>query len=171
MSPPIQKPHRSNQSVGTPAVFTRAVLNRLNEHDFRIDLAADLTNRVTHEFISEEEDSLSADWEFNGWCWLNPPYSDITPWVKKAWESTYQFGTKTCVLVPASTGSNWWRDWVEGKAYITYLNGRITFTGHTAPYPKDLALLLYAPFLQGGSTTWTWRHGIAMSTKKGEYHD
>lgn len=154
---PTQRPGRSVQTVATPAEFTRAVLNRLRQDDFKIDLAASLENRVTEEFISEEEDSFSVDWlERRGWCWLNPPFSNIRPWVTKAWASRCQFGTQIVVLVPAAVGANWWRDWVDGKAYITYLNGRITFVGHKHGYPKDCALLLYAPFLEGGSCTWKW---------------
>ena len=81
---------------------------------------------------------------------------NISPWAEKAWTEA-QNGAHVAMLVPASTGSNWWRTHVDGKAYITFLNGRVTFVGHSSPYPKDLALLLYAPFLSGGSTVWRWR--------------
>jgi hypothetical protein len=55
-------------------------------------------------------------------------------------------------------GSNWWRDNVDGKADVLFLNGRITFVGHNAPYPKDCAILLYAPFLNGNYSVWSWNN-------------
>lgn len=155
---PVQKPGKSEQVVATPVEFTRAILNRLREYDFECDLAADDDNKVTSIFYDEKIDALTQPWDLgDGWNWLNPPYADIEPWVKRAWEQATQTGAKTVVLVPASTGSNWWRDWVYGKAYITYLNGRITFQGHSGPYPKDLVILLYAPYLNGGSCVWRWK--------------
>lgn len=153
---PPQKPGKSEQSVATPPEFIRAAKRRLGIDEFAIDLAADDNNRITHTYYGEDTDSLKQSWLWDGWCWLNPPYTDIKPWVEKAWNES-RYGAHIAVLVPAAVGSNWWRNHVEGKAYITYLNGRITFVGHTTSYPKDLALLLYAPFLEGGHTTWRWK--------------
>lgn len=155
--PPAQTPWKSEQVVATPADFLRKVRNRLGIDDFVFDLAASDDNTVTEKgWYTEEVNALTKSWHYDGWCWLNPPYNDITPWVKKAKEEAYE-GAQIAMLVPSSTGSNWWREHVEGSAYITFLNGRITFVGHTKPYPKDLSLLLYAPFLEGGSTIWRWR--------------
>lgn len=158
---PAQKPGLSEQVVRTPWQFIEAVEKRLAIDSFDIDLAGDAENSVVNEpdnVITEEMNSLAPEvsWKAEGWSWLNPPYSNIEPWVKKA---TFQSlsGAKIAMLVPASVGANWWRQWVNQFAYVTYLNGRITFVGHTAPYPKDLALLLYAPFLEGGSCNWRWR--------------
>lgn len=158
---PEQKPGRSEQVVATPPDFLEAVKTRLGISEFAMDLAADENNTVSVNWIGEEEDSLSeevkwTDPDVEGWCWLNPPYSHIEPWVEKAWVQS-QEGAKLAVLIPASVGANWWRDWVRGKAYVTYLNNRIKFVGHKDLYPKDLALLLYAPFLEGGSCMWRWR--------------
>jgi hypothetical protein len=33
---------------------------------------------------------------------------------------------------------------------------RLTFVGHTDPYPKDLALLLYGPSVSPGYEMWMW---------------
>lgn len=154
---PAQKPGKSEQSVATPLGFLSKVRDRLVIDEWRRDLAACPENTVAEDYFTEEQDSLKQVWsDTAGWQWLNPPYSDIAPWTAKA-VSESQKGAHIAVLVPASTGSNWWRQHVEGKAYITFLNGRITFVGHDKPYPKDLALLLYTPFLQGGSCIWRWK--------------
>jgi hypothetical protein len=92
---------------------------------------------------------------FDGWNWLNPPFSDLRTWVQKALEESRQ-GAHTAMLVPAGVGANWWRDWVHTKARVLLLNGRITFVGHNQPYPKDCALLLYEPNVIPAYETWTW---------------
>lgn len=157
---PQQKPGHSEQSVRTPKEFLDALKKRLFISEFEIDLAADKDNTVAPFYYDEEKNSLIQPWlledDQDGWSFCNPPYSDIAPWVKKAYEESAN-GAKIAVLIPSSTGSNWWAQWVNNKAYITYLNGRITFVGHSSPYPKDLAVLLYAPYLAGGSCVWRWK--------------
>lgn len=166
MTMPKQKPGRSEQVVCTPPEFLQAVRKRLHIEDFDWDLAADEANSVVHTIgawkrhYNENDDSLVQSWQQGrGWNWCNPPYADIEPWVRKAWIEADK-GAQTAMLVPASVGSNWWRDHVSTRAYINHLNGRLTFVGHKSPYPKDLALLLYTPWGFWGTETWNWRADI-----------
>jgi phage N-6-adenine-methyltransferase len=155
---PQQKPGKSNQSVQTPYDFMQAVHSLLGT-TFAVDLAATKENAQAPTFITEEENSLTKDWDTLSpcrWLWLNPPYTHIEPWVAKcAGESAC--GAYIAALVPASVGANWWVNHVAGIAQVYFLNGRITFVGHKTPYPKDLALLLYRPGVTGGYSTWDWR--------------
>jgi len=144
---PTQRPGRSKQNYGTPNDFLAACYRKLDIDGFDVDLAADRTNYVAPRWVSEKQNSLSLDWYALmvgalDWLWLNPPYAHIAPWVQKAWQESQQ-GARIAVLIPASTGSNYWRDYVHHKAHVLLLNGRITFVGQTNPYPKDCALLLY----------------------------
>lgn len=157
---PKQKPHRSKQDYGTPPEFLAALRNMLGIDGFDWDLAASPENTVSHLYYTEEQNSLHQTWTSNGgWDWLNPPFADIAPWVTKAFESTTQLGTKIAMLVPASTGSNWWHDWVHNTAYVLFVRPRLTFVGCKDPYPKDLALLLYQPLTlhSGGYGCWNWK--------------
>ena len=169
MSMPLQKPGKSRQDYGTPPELLRALKIRLSIDDFSIDLAASAENAVTVPYYTEEDNSLIQPWgQWGwGWAWCNPPFSDIEPWVMKAiaasapgWnaDGTVLQAAKVAMLVPASVGSNWWRECVDGRAHVLFLNGRLTFVGETAPYPKDCAILLYTPFVQGGYEVWNWRH-------------
>ncbi|MCA1841478.1 MAG: phage N-6-adenine-methyltransferase [Actinobacteria bacterium] len=153
---PKQKPGRSVQSVQTPPDFMDAMKRHLGIRQFAIDLAASHDNSQAGLCFTEEDNSLIQEWPKVGWCWLNPPYADIRPWVEKASYAAME-GTKIAMLVPASVGSNWWDTFVHDIAYVSCLSPRLTFVGHKNPYPKDLALLLYAPFLRGGYTTWRWK--------------
>lgn len=159
MSPmPAQKPGKSEQAVGTPPRFLAAVRTRLGIEDFAVDLAASHDNYICEPYLTEEVNSLVQDWAAwtsGGWGWLNPPFADIYPWAEKCVMEASR-GAKVALLVPAATGASWWIDQVRGTGYVTYLQGRITFLGHEIGYPKDLAVVLYAPYLHGGSCTWRW---------------
>ena len=151
---PKQKPGRSKQDYQTPPVFLEALRERIGCSDFQCDVACTPENCVGRNRL---EDGLRDDWSPLGWNFCNPPYERIMPWVQKAWMETRDRGCKSAVLVPASVGANWWLNWVHGKAYVLFLNGRLTFVGETAPYPKDCAVLLYTPFTLGGYVIWSWQ--------------
>jgi phage N-6-adenine-methyltransferase len=155
---PQQKPGKSNQSVQTPYDFMSAVHGLIGT-TFAFDLAADNENAQAPHHFTEAQDALTKEWwnlSKGRWLWLNPPYSNIEPWVAKAVHESDR-GANIAVLVPAATGTIWWTLYVAGWAQVYLLKGRITFVGHKTPYPKDLALLLYRPGVTGGYSTWDWR--------------
>lgn len=155
---PTQKPGKSKQDYQTPENFLNAAKELLGIDNFFWDLAADSTNTVCPQghFFTKEDDALTLGWFTEGWNWLNPPFADITPWVRKA-HFERNSGVKTAVLVPASVGSKWWTNWVAGTAHGLFLDGRIKFIGCPDVYPKDLALLLYSPYITGGYSTFHWQ--------------
>ncbi len=156
MTMPKQKPGRSKQDYGTPEEFLLAATSKLGIKTWARDLAASDENAVTFPYFTEEQNSLVQCWsDMTAWQWLNPPYSDIRRWVQKAYGASLE-GAQIAVLIPASVGANWWRDWVHEKAHVLCLNGRIKFVGATGLYPKDCALLLYSKRLTPGYHIWTW---------------
>jgi len=138
---PKQKPGQSKQNYATPEEFLIAVKRLLGISAFVWDLAADASNACAARYYTKQENALERSWVFDGWCWLNPEFGDIDPWVERAWMES-RCGAHIAVLIPGSMGANWWRDWVVDKCQVIPLNGRITFVGETDPYPKDCALLL-----------------------------
>ena len=165
MPMPAQKPGRSKQDYQTPPEFLQAVKQRLHIRDFALDVAASDSNHVAPLYYTEESNGLEMSWTLaGGWIWCNPPYAHIAPWVNKAAHEAAN-GAQIAMLVPASVGANWWASYVEGYAYQCYLNGRLTFVGETAPYPKDCALLLYHPWGFTGHEIWYWRNNIDAKTE------
>jgi phage N-6-adenine-methyltransferase len=154
---PPQKPGRSKQDYGTPPKFLQAVMNRLGITDFTWDLAASDENTVTENgWFTEADNALTQEWpRLPGWLWLNPPFADIYPWAQKAYESSL-LGCRVAMLVPLSI-AEWWTDYVDNKAYVLMLHGRITFVGEDKPYPKDCALVLYGPEGYKGYEAWSWK--------------
>lgn len=175
MAMPAQKPGLSEQAVGTPRVFLDAVEMRFGP--ITIDLAANADNSVCAFWLgpgsSLAEDSLALDWSGLGWggsglYWLNPPYEDIAPWARKA-AIEGALGATIAMLVPASIGSNWFRHDVYGQALVIPLSPRLKFVGHTKPYPKDLMLCIYGPWIWPGfAAPWRWNEMSQLCRRCGK---
>lgn len=140
-------PQQVGKRGANPAVDDRAtspeVFGPLEERfRFSIDVAASAANSKCERFYSIEEDGLSKDWTGER-VWCNPPYSDIRPWVEKAWRewghdpaTGRQKGAELIVmLLPANrTEQRWWQETVElqrrwpwMRFSIEFLPGRLRF--------------------------------------------
>lgn len=110
-----------------PALF--ACLNA--EFCFQLDAAAAAHNALCRKFITAEQNTLETPWadylSIPGYVWLNPPYSDITPFVKKASaESANQIGT--VMLVPADTSVGWFKEAIQTASEVRFITaGRLAF--------------------------------------------
>lgn len=154
---PAQKPGTSRQDFATPDLFIAAVKRKLGIEEFKVDLAASADNAKASLYYSEQDASLSQNWRewgVEGWCWLNPPFSRIEFWVRKC--SRVSDTIHIALLVPASVGSNWFADYVDGNARVFFLKPRLSFDGK-GPYPKDCILCLYGPGVVPGYEVWDWR--------------
>lgn len=120
----------------------------------QFDLAASVENAKAKNFFSLEQNSLAQPWhKIPGLLWLNPPFANIEPWAKKCFEESI-LGAQIAFLTPASVGSNWFARWVFDKAWVHFLNGRISFDG-VDPYPKDCILSFFGEPVQRFEV-WRW---------------
>ncbi len=176
MSTPAQKPGTSKQDYATPREFLSVVKLELDIQDFDIDLAASAENAVTARYYDEAQNSLVQPWKVgDGWNWLNPPFARIEPWVQRAYVQACHYNAKTAVLIPASVGANWWKDYVHQSARVLFLNGRLAFMPDkpTWLYPKDCALVLYdyhyatTPHdeITDYYDVWSWREDLPLVEK------
>lgn len=145
----------SKQDYATPPDFIAAVTRRFGRLSF--DLAASAENtKVPGHFFTEKQDSLRQPWRvIGGLLWLNPPFGNITPWARKCREEA-DLGARIAFLVPASVGSNWYRDNIHDRQRVIFLNGRICFDGKNG-FPKDCMLVLFGD--KPGFEVWTWAAG------------
>lgn len=150
---PVQKPGRSYQCYGTPPAFLDAIVRKFGV--IRTDLAASAENAVAPDYFDEQRDSLQQDWaSLRGVAFCNPPFADIEPWAKKLIETRNRRGL-TLLLVPASTGADWFQRHLVPNTYVLDLAPRLSFDGK-APYPKDLVLAC-AGFGMVGRACWRWK--------------
>lgn len=163
---PRQKPGRSRQCYVTPLEFIRAVEARFGFLDF--DLAATDKNAKANAYFTKRHNALKQPWicrerlRIPDWrYWLNPPYGHLSPWFRKCVDEQRRLTTGSfIVLVPASVGSDWFRQYVWNQASVYFLDGRICFIPNE-PYPKDLMICLYRNVRRKVSINiWEWQKNI-----------
>jgi phage N-6-adenine-methyltransferase len=108
------------------------------EFGFTLDACATAESAKCERYFAKAEDSLSQSW-LGERCWVNPPYSDIQPWVRKAWSAEADL---VVMLVPAWTDRDWWAEFVE-----PYRDGRHRRAGNPR-YPSAVQTL-ETRFLRG----------------------
>lgn len=134
-----------------PALF--ASLNA--EFCFQLDAAAAPHNALCRKFITAEQNTLETPWSdylsIPGYVWLNPPYSNITPFVKKAAaESDNQIGT--VMLVPADTSVGWFKEAIQTASEVRFITaGRLAFINPVTGKPvsgnnKGSMLIIWRPY-------------------------
>ncbi|MBG2701187.1 phage N-6-adenine-methyltransferase [Klebsiella michiganensis] len=120
-----------------------------------LDAAASADNALCNRYITEEQNTLEKPWtdylSIPGYVWLNPPYSDITPFVQKAAdESKNQIGT--VMLVPADTSVGWFREAIETASEVRFIvGGRLAFINPVSGKPvsgnnKGSMLIIWHPY-------------------------
>lgn len=115
----------------TPPWLFRA-FNKFYDH--RLDVACLPESALCREFITPEIDALSPNVSWANRCplndrglkraWCNPPYSNIKPWVDKAYHEA-EHGLTTSLLLPADATCSWWP--------VSKTFDLITITGSTNP--------------------------------------
>jgi len=84
-------------------------------------------------------DGLERSWEDP--CYVNPPYSNPRPWVKKAIEESRR-GVRVAMLLKHDSSTEWWRMLHEAGAYFMAVIGRLHFNDAAAAnFPSVLVIL------------------------------
>lgn len=125
---------------------------------FTVDVAASAENTKCVRFYDREADGLAQSWAGET-VWCNPPYSEIGPWVRKAWDE--HVDARVVMLLPATrTEQSWWQRMVEpfrdrpgSPLESRFLPGRIHFLrpGQSAVHRGERP-----PF---GCVLLVWDHG------------
>jgi len=112
---------KGNQNAKTPLTLFFSIQELFNIK-FKYDLAASVENALCPDFITEEQDSLSIDWPTGVWCWLNPPFWNLTRWIRKCDEQAAR-GVKIVSIWPLSSDLNTTPAWKNSCVYA--LHGRV----------------------------------------------
>lgn len=92
--------------------------------DYDIDAAESKENAVCEKFYSKETNCLKRWWGSNKHIWLNPPYSNITPFVKKAIEQM-EHNNQIDILLPCDTSTGWFYEAQQRAAEIIWITGEV----------------------------------------------
>lgn len=130
----------TNDEFGTPwQVYQRGV--KLAGFTPYLDVCTNLFNKKCDSFYTISDDALTKQWTKD--FYMNAPYSKVKQFLKYAWEQHHTHHVNALILVYAKTDTRWWHEYVQGKAEVHFIQGRIKFndyygkpTPHPAPYPS-----------------------------------
>jgi transcriptional regulator with XRE-family HTH domain len=112
----------------TPPEFMANIYAAFGEID--LDPCANLLSPVIARrkiLLSEGGDGLVDDWS-GGIAFVNPPFSELLTWLRRAHGQWLAGNVATVVcLVPVRTDSAWFHDTLSGDADIYLLQGRVRF--------------------------------------------
>ena len=119
--------------------YTPRSLFDLLDIEFDLDPAScppELSAVPARRIYTIEDDGLSLPWK--GRVWLNPPYSDVTPWVNRFLDHGHGIA-----LLPVSRGALWMRRLWGGVDAVAQWDGLFNRADGTK-YSIPFALLLWA---------------------------
>lgn len=101
----------------------------------KLDVCANKHNKKCEHFITEQQDTLATPWGENNLCWLNPPYSNVQPFLNKAVAEVAN-GNYTVALLKNDCSTKWFHYAAKNAIAVVYIMmGRISFisamTGET----------------------------------------
>lgn len=124
-----------------------AIMSIVGVFEFDLDPCADELSRWGKAWFTEASNGLVAPWF--GHVFVNPPWSDIGPWVVKAWAEMILGRPKsvTMLLPDNRQGTAWWQEHIEPNRdggprvcmpvsislETTYLPGRPRYGNPTDP--------------------------------------
>lgn len=116
---------------------------------FTLDAAADAANAKAKHFYTLADDGLSKDWlrdAGGGAVWLNPPYSDIEPFVAKAIAESAR-GCTVVALLPSRTDTRWFHLVLaaQERCSIYFARGRLRFGDATTGAPFPSLVVVFRP--------------------------
>lgn len=101
-----------------------------SNHNFDVDLAADASNSKVNTFYSVYASALDQDWhEASSVGFCNPPYSSISPWVKKAIDEAKK-GFTTVMLIPTPNGESYYQNLFDNANELIFITGRLSFVNY-----------------------------------------
>ncbi len=112
-----------------------------------VDVCATKENSKCDDYFTKENDSLTKDWDIP--FFMNPPYSRVADFMKKAYYESKKWNVEGLILIYAKTDTKFWHSFIENKAEVHFLKGRIKFlkdgikTKNSAPYPS--CWIIYRP--------------------------
>jgi len=105
-----------------------------------IDVCGSRWSHLCLKTIMQKQNSLLLNWDED--FFMNPPYSKIDQFIKKAYIQHKKNNVSGLILIFAKTDTKFWHQYIEGKAEVHFIKGRIKFwrngfpTKNSAPYPS-----------------------------------
>ena len=90
---------------------------------------------------NEDPQFTGLEIEWGDRTFVNPPYSNPLPWVKKAIVENKK-GNMIVMLLKMDTSTSWFKELQQAGAHFLWINGRLKHkTNIAAPFPSMLCIL------------------------------
>ena len=116
-------------------------MNNIKEFNFNLDPCSTEENHKCEKYFTIAENGLEKNWGgYRVFC--NPPYSEISKWVEKAFRETRNDNTLVALLIPSRTDTRYFHDYIYQRAEIRFVKGRLKFGDgkNSAPFPSMLVI-------------------------------
>lgn len=134
-----------NDERGTPPELLRTLIDALPSERFSVDPASGAEPfPIADTRYTEADNGLQQSWDGDS-VWLNPPYSDLKTWLKKAVREIDRTDSHApellLALLPGNTSTQWFQEYAAQATYMTLIEGRLEFHGTdgSAPFASLLA--------------------------------
>lgn len=124
-----------------------------------LDVCASELNPKCPYYIDEETNTLTSEWGDDQLCWLNPPYSNVQPFLEKAIEETGN-GNYTVALLKNDCSTKWFNYAIENASAVIFITlGRIGFVSAVSGESVggnnfSSVAFLFAPYQSGNVKTY-----------------
>jgi len=110
------------------------------EFNFTLDPCCTEQNAKCKKFFTKKEDGLVQDWSEDV-VFMNPPYSAILTWIKKAHNEALKGATVACLII-SDTSTTYWHEYcLFGK--IRFIRGRLKFGDNRYPAPFPSVIVIF----------------------------
>lgn len=107
----------------------------------KLDVCTNIHNKKCKKYFTLQDNALTKKW--NEDFFMNPPYSKIYDFIKYAYEQHKKHDVTGLILTYSKTDTKWWHEFIENKAEVHFIKGRLKFndefgkiTRYPAPYPS-----------------------------------
>jgi len=117
----------TNDAVATKGELWRPIAERVGGFD--LDPAAGCEpSPIADDRYTKEDDGLTSPWY--GTVWLNPPFSEKTPWYKRL-VGQYNNGDvdRAVALATVDPSAQWFHNWFSRADLLCFLEGRDWYLG------------------------------------------
>ena len=125
------------------ASFGKKEDNIQTPEDLYIELDSEFHFTFDPCSLKSKFDGLKVNWGKS--TYVNPPYSDIKPWIEKAIEELKK-GNKSVFLIPVRSNNQCWQLLILPNASeIRFIETGVAFRGFKRKFPIPLALIIFDP--------------------------
>ena len=118
------------------------IYNELDqEFNFNLDPCSTAENHKTDDYYTIADNGLKKSWGGRR-VFCNPPYSNISEWIKKAYYESFKEDTLIVLLIPARTDTKYFQEYIYHRAEIRFIKGRLKFgnSKNSAPFPSMVVI-------------------------------